>query len=176
MKTNKQQSKKKQNNYAFIDSQNVYLSVKNQRWKLDWKRFRVYLKDKYGVAEAFMFIGYMPGNEALYTYLQQAGYTVIFKPTLVYKRNGKEVVKGNVDAELVLHAMIEYNNYDKAVMVTGDGDFHCLVEYLLDQGKLGRLLVPNRRKYSSLLWKFKEKMDFLNQLKQKVGEKPKKRQ
>jgi uncharacterized LabA/DUF88 family protein len=45
-------------------------------------------------------------------------------------------VKGNVDAELVLHAMIEYPNYDKALIVTGDGDFFCLVEYLIKQDKL----------------------------------------
>ena len=66
--------------------------------------------------------------------------------------NGR--VKGNVDAELVLHAMIEWDNYDKAVIVTGDGDFHCLVEQLKKKNKLGKLLIPDRHKYSALLRKF----------------------
>jgi hypothetical protein len=61
------------------------------------------------------------------------------------------LVKGNVDAELVLQAMIDYQNYTKAVIVTGDGDFYCLVKYLYEQGKLLRLLAPNRYKYSTLL-------------------------
>jgi len=46
-------------------------------------------------------------------------------PFLVQHKNGK--IRGNVDAELVLHAMIEIQNYEKAVIVSGDGDFHCLI-------------------------------------------------
>ena len=68
--------------YAFIDSQNLNLGILGCGWKLDFGRFRVYLKDKYHVSQAYLFIGYVAGNEALYTYLQQAGYVVIFKPTL----------------------------------------------------------------------------------------------
>jgi len=140
----------KENVYAFIDSNNLYLAIKNCGWKLDFDRFYIYLKDKYKVEKSFIFIGYLPGNESLYTYLQKAGYIVIFKPTLFYKdKDGNKKVKGNVDAELVLHTMIEYPNYDKAIIVTGDGDFHCLVEYLEKQGKLGRLLIPNRKKIFS---------------------------
>lgn len=79
------------------------------------------------VSEAYLFLGYLQGNEPLYTELQQAGYICIFKPTLEL-RDGK--IKGNVDAELVLHTMINYERFNKAVIVSGDGDFYCLVEYL----------------------------------------------
>ena len=76
-----------------------------------------------------------------------------------------------MDAELVLHAMVEYPNYDKAIVVSGDGDFHCLVEYLVKQGKLGRILIPNRKKYSALLRRFRPKyIDYLDGLRQKLGE------
>jgi uncharacterized LabA/DUF88 family protein len=139
------------NNYAFIDSQNLNLAIRDQGWTLDFGRFRKYLADKYGVVRAFLFIGYLPTNQNLYTTLQQQGYILIFKPTLVLS-DGR--VKGNVDAELVLHAMIEYPNYEKAVIVSGDGDFHCLIKYLRDRGKLEKLVVPNRQKFSSLLREF----------------------
>ncbi len=139
--------------FAFIDSQNLNLGVREQGWKLDFARFRVYLKDKYHVEKAYLFIGEVAGNEALYTYLQESGYILIFKPTLERKENGKIVTKGNVDAELVLHSMIQFKTYDQAIIVSGDGDFHCLIEYLEKQGKLLKLIVPNR-KYSSLLRKF----------------------
>src|SRR3989344_1447493 len=123
--------KKKQQNFAFIDSQNLNLGVKSQGWKLDFGKFRQYLVTKYHVKKTFLFIGFVHGNQALYTYLQQVGYICIFKPTLELKKNKNEVkIKGNVDAELVLHAMIEFKNYDKAIIVSGDGDFHCLIEYL----------------------------------------------
>lgn len=154
-------------NYAFIDSQNLNLSVKDQGWRLDYKRFRRYLQDKYGVAKAFVFIGYMPTQQALYTALQEYGYILVFKPTLQL-REGK--VKGNVDAELVLHAMIEWDNYVKAVIITGDGDFHCLVEHLKKKAKLEKLLIPNRQKYSALLRGFVGAGDvaFIDGLKEKL--------
>lgn len=101
----------------------------------------------------------------MYTALQKYGYVLIFKPTLTLSEGR---VKGNVDAELVLHAMIEFPNYDQAVIVTGDGDFHCLVEYLRKQGKLGRLLIPNRYKYSALLRGFAGDMAFISDLRGKL--------
>ena len=145
------------NNYAFIDSQNVNLAIRDQGWKLDWKRFRVYLREKFGVTKAFLFVGYIEGNNQLYMRLQDAGFLCIFKPTLEYKDG---TTKGNCDAELVLHAMIEYNHFDKAVIVTGDGDFYCLVKYFIEQEKLEALLIPNHCKFSALL-KFREIRPFL---------------
>jgi len=154
--------------YAFIDSQNLNLGVLDQGWKLDFGRFRIYLKDKYGAEKAYLFIGFMPGNQMLYTELQKAGYICIFKPTLEIKENNKIRVKGNVDAELVLHTMIEYPNYDKAIIVSGDGDFHCLIEYLTGKNKLLRVIVPNRKKYSRLFWKFNPHLAFMNNLRNKL--------
>ncbi len=153
------------NNYAFIDSQNLNLAIRDLGWTLDFKRFRRYLTDKYGVAKAFIFIGYLPTNESLYISLQEYGYILVFKPTLCLP-DGR--VKGNIDAELVLHTMIEYSNYDKAVIVSGDGDFHCLIEYLKKQGKLEKIIIPNRYKFSSLLRKFALDMVFMNDLKGKL--------
>jgi len=147
-----------ENNFAFIDSNNLYQSlskdiVKNNKkihvgWKLDYKRFRIYLKDKYKAEKVFLFIGFMPGNQTMYTKLQEYGYICVFKPTLELK-DGR--VKGNVDAELVLHSMIEYVNYEKAIIVSGDGDFYCLIEYFINNGKLKKVLVPNRHNYSCLI-------------------------
>lgn len=154
-----------QNNYAFIDSQNLNLAIREQGWVLDFKRFRKYLEDKYKIAKAFLFIGFIPQNQDLYTSLQKAGYILVFKPTLSL-RDGK--VKGNVDAELVLHAMIEYPQYDKALIVTGDGDFYCLVDYLQKNDKLLKLMVPNRNRYSSLFRKLMPHIVFMNELKGKL--------
>jgi len=153
------------NNYAFIDSQNLNLAIQGQGWKLDFKRFRRYLLDKYGAVKAFLFIGFVPGQEYLYQSLQDYGYILIYKPTLML---GQGKVKGNVDAELVLHAMIELSHYDKAVIVTGDGDFHCLIEYMKKIGKLEKLLIPDRNKYSALLRKFSKDTSFMNDLKNKL--------
>lgn len=135
-------------NYAFIDSQNLNLSIRRAGWILDIQRFRVYLKDKYDVSKAFLFLGRVEKYQKMYDFFERVGYICIFKPTLPHKDGN---TKGNVDAELVLHAMIEFKNFDKAVIVSGDGDFYCLVDYLKKQNKLEQVLVPNEKCYSSLL-------------------------
>lgn len=157
--------------FAFIDSQNLNLSIRNLGWQLDFAKFRVYLEDKYNVDKAFLFIGYVPGNESLYTFLQKSGYVVIFKPTLQFEFEKGEGthIKGNVDAELVLHSMIEFPNYDKAIIVSGDGDFHCLIEYLEGENKLAQVLIPDPNRYSALLRKFRKYFVYIDNLEKKLG-------
>jgi uncharacterized LabA/DUF88 family protein len=165
--------------YAFIDSQNLNLSVQKDivndagmmiynGWKLDFKRFFIYLKDKYKVGKAYLFIGRVPGNESLYQYLEGVGYRVIYKPTLEYRDGKERIIKGNVDAELVLHTMIEYPNFEKAIIVSGDGDYYCLVEYLAMQKKLLHVIIPNKKSYSSLLKKFRPYFVFVDDLRVKL--------
>lgn len=150
--------------FAFIDSQNVNLSVQDKGWKLDWTAFRQFLQNKYNVSKAFLFIGYVAGNETLYSTLQQQGYIVFFKPTV----DSADGVKGNIDVELVLRALVEFNNYDKAVIVTGDGDFHALVDHLESNHKLKQLIVPNKDRYSSLFKRFEGNMTFISSLKRQL--------
>jgi hypothetical protein len=65
--------------------------------------------------------------------------------------------------------MIEYSNYDKAIIVAGDGDYHCLIEYLEKNSKLLRVLIPNSKKYSALLRKFHTYFNYLDGLEKKLG-------
>lgn len=152
--------------YAFIDSQNLnfgtsknILNGKDNKiiykgWKLDFQRFRIYLKNKFRVSKAFLFIGYLADYKELYSMLESFGYILIFKPTV---KDAYGIPKGNIDAELVLHsARIEYENFDKAVFVSGDGDFACLYEFFKQENKLLRIIIPNRKSESSLLKKFQE--------------------
>jgi len=157
-----------ENNYAFIDSQNLNLGIKSLGWNLDFKKFRIYLKEKYGISVAYLFIGYIPTNQDLYSSLQKDDYVLIFKPVLPDK-DGKH--KGNVDAELVLQAMIDYNNnsYGGAVIVSSDGDFYCLVKYLYEHNKLKAVISPYRNTCSILLKQSaKEKIVFMDNLRQKL--------
>ncbi|MEK7079551.1 MAG: NYN domain-containing protein [Patescibacteria group bacterium] len=166
--------------FAFIDSQNLNLGTskdiyKNGKliykgWKLDFKKFRHYLTDKFKVEKAFLFIGFIQKNKKLYTFLKSCGYKLVFKPT-VNDAQGKP--KGNVDAELVLHsAVIQYPNYNKAVFIAGDGDYYCLYEYLEKKKKLFRIIIPNVKSESSLLQKFQNYKTFLIFDKDKVEYKP----
>lgn len=164
-------------NFAFIDSQNLNLGIQRAGWKMDWKKFRAYLKEKYDVEKAYMFIGYLPENEDLYTQMQSAGYLVALKPTLEMFASpedeqkddkDKPPTKGNVDAELVMYTMKELPNYKKAIIVSGDGDFYSLIEYLSDRQKLLCIMTPNWR-YSTLLKPFERYIVRLDTLKYELS-------
>ncbi len=191
---------KKPKAYAFIDSQNLNLGTQRMGWKLDWRKFRQYLADEHGVTHAYMFIGYMSENEALYEYMYELGFLIVLKPTVDISHNydgaekgpkteeqkaedkdtaqgkkdipakdqEKPTIKGNVDAELVLYAMKELPNYDKAIIVSGDGDFFSLAEYLEEQNKLAHILTPNWQ-YSSLLKVFEPKIIRLDQMRRQLA-------
>jgi len=159
-------------NYAFIDSQNLNLGVRSLGWTLDFRKFRLYLKNKYDIQKAYLFIGQLAGNERLYLSLQEAGYILIFKPTVELPDG---IVKGNVDAELVLHsAAIQYKNYGKAIIVSGDGDFACLVEFLDEKGKLLNIMPPNKH-FSSLLRHYNHYIIRIDLLKDTLQYKPSKK-
>lgn len=154
-------------NFAFIDSQNLYRGVKSLGWQIDFQKFRIYLRDKYRVGKAYLFLGYLPKNRELYAELERAGYICVFKPILV-TRSGE--IKGNCDAELVLQAMIDFDEYEKAIISTGDGDFHCLIDYLHEKQKLEALIIPNKNQCSALLKlrKFRARTRFTSDLRLKL--------
>lgn len=165
--------KKKPVVYAYIDSQNLNVTTQKDGWKMNWAKFRQWLTDEYGVTKAYMFIGYVPEFEPMYEQLHQLGYSIVLKPTFDMTRpmpedgdgkddeQDKKPVKGNIDAELVLWAMKDFAIYDKAIVVSGDGDFYCLVEYLDEQKKLLKLLAPTR-KYSSLYNRYEQYVERLD--------------
>ena len=139
--------------YAFIDGVNVYLGVKiYHKWKVSTKKLRIYLRDKYNVSAAFYFISDDARYRSLVVRLQQEGYIVVTRPSITYRdqATGKQLSKGNIDADLVLRAMIEYDNYDDAVLVSGDGDFFGLIQHWKESGKLKQILIPNSKQYSCL--------------------------
>ncbi len=164
---------RKKSNYAFIDSQNLNLGTQKMGWKMDWRKFREMLASKFNVDTAYMFIGYLPENEAMYTQLHEAGYLVVLKPTVGMtespqeRAKDKKPIKGNIDAELVLYAMKEMPNYDKAVIVSGDGDFYCLAEYLANKDRLLNIMTPNWQ-YSSLLKPYEERIVRLDKLRKEL--------
>ncbi len=142
----------KEKNFAYIDGANLHKGIKDLGWSLDYARFRIWLKEKYSVERAYLFIGLMPKRKELYTKLQEAGFTLVFKE-ITYDGQGN--VKGNCDADLVLAAVRDSyeNNFSKMILVSCDGDYAGLVKFLMEKGKFKIILSPNNKNKLSILLK-----------------------
>jgi uncharacterized LabA/DUF88 family protein len=142
--------KKEGTNFAYIDGANLYMGISSLGWTLDYARFRVWLSEKYGVSRAYLFMGLIPKYSALYSFLQEAGFTLIFKET-TYSSDGK--AKGNCDADLVLHVASGFyeKKFNQAIIVSGDGDFASLVKFLNEHRSLRTVLAIDEKKCSILL-------------------------
>ena len=148
-------------NCAFIDGQNFYKSIQGLEKELealevelDLNEFRIYLREKHAVKIAYYFVGYIRKYENLYAQLRRQGYELIFKEVATHE----DGIKGNVDVNLTLQAMIDYADYAKAVIISSDGDYACLVEYLHSKDKLECLIACSRGGCSYLLRKLHDRI------------------
>lgn len=159
---------KQEKNFAFIDGANLYKGVVASGWGIDFKKFRKWLSDKYGVSKAYYFIGLIPKQKDLYAALQEVGFTLIFKE-VVYDGQGQP--KGNCDADLVLRVAIDAyeNNCDKHILVSSDGDYASLVKFLILRKKLKTVLSPSiSGKCSILLKRTNAPITYLIDVKSKI--------
>jgi uncharacterized LabA/DUF88 family protein len=140
------------NNVAYIDGANLHKAALQLGWTLDYGRLRVWLTEKYGVTQAYLFLGLIPKYKNLYTYLQEVGFTLVFKEVTYY---GQGKVKGNCDAEIIVRAMKEaYENvHENVVLVASDGDYAVLVSSLIEKQKFDTILSPAPPEKCSILLK-----------------------
>ncbi len=148
------------NTNIYIDGNNLYRAAKELGFTINYKKFRGWLRQKYNPKNVFLFIGLIPDRTSFYQLLQEAGFILVFKQTISVEGN----VKGNCDAELVLKAVSDFytKNTDSFILVTGDGDFGCLVEFLQENKVLDRVLAPDEKKCSFLIRNKNCEITFLN--------------
>ncbi|MBP9836736.1 MAG: NYN domain-containing protein [Candidatus Pacebacteria bacterium] len=145
------------NNIAYIDGQNLYMGTtkRDPSWGVDLARFRVYLNKKYRVEKAYYYLGYVQENknsETLYEEIQSAGFILVFR-----QHNSAMIgeKKGNVDSDIIFSIMKRLylkEDFEKIILVSGDGDYKMLVDFLIENEKLEKILFP-KRKYASSLYK-----------------------
>lgn len=168
-------------NYAFIDGQNLYMGTAKREhdpWRVDLRRFRVYLEQKYRVEKAYYFLGYVQEtNQELYEEIQNAGFILSFRqhnPAMLGKK------KGNVDSDIIFHIMkklYKQEAFDKVILVSGDGDYKMLVDFLIEEKRFGKMLFPDKKFASSLYKKLgSEYFDYLEfpAVREKIGYKKEK--
>ena len=149
----------RQNNYAFIDGNNLVLGLRDQGWQIDYQKFHRYLKDKYRIKKAFWFIGYLSKNKKIYANIQRAGFELVLKKTVTDKFGN---TKGNVDVLLTVKCFEYEQNFDGIVLVSGDGDFVDLLKAMQKKDKQIKIIVPNAKRFSCLLNVYEKSCCFLS--------------
>jgi uncharacterized LabA/DUF88 family protein len=152
------------NNYAFIDGNNLHLTFAGLGIQFKYDKLMSYLKKRHNVKTAYYFIGYIQQYHSIYDTLVSNGYTLKFRD--ITKREGKtvtcpacgkifEIDKGKTkcdcDADIVLQVMADINVFNKAIIITGDGDFDNLIKRLIVMNKLDMVLAPGKKGCSHLL-------------------------
>jgi uncharacterized LabA/DUF88 family protein len=145
------ESDKPKINIAYIDAANLDKAMKSLGWKLDYNKFRVWLKEKYKIERAYIFIGMIKKNTGLYNYFQESGFSIVFKDVLF--QNG--ITKGNCDSDLLMKAASDFyeGELNKAILVASDGDYAPLVKMLKTRNAIDTILSPAVANKCSILLK-----------------------
>jgi uncharacterized LabA/DUF88 family protein len=153
-------------NYAYIDGANLDKGTAELGWRVDYNKFYVWLKDKFRIDTAYIFIGYVPKYENLYNKMRTAGFTLVFKDT---SNIGYGQIKGNCDADLILRVArdVYETSIDRAIIVSSDGDFSCLIKFLQEKKKAVTILSPSR-KCSIFLMRTGSAITYLDDVKAKI--------
>lgn len=168
--------------YAFIDASNLfYGGEKSLGWRIDYKKLKQYLEDKYQVSKIYYFGGveierypfdyvaqesvpikdveeylirYIDEKKKYFTEarlilldrhlkrvrfyrkLEEFGFHMILKPVKTYiDADGNTERKANCDVDMTFYMMRDKNAYDRAIFLSGDGDFLPVLKYLKENKK-----------------------------------------
>lgn len=150
-------------NITFVDGQNLHLGTRECGWSVDHRKLRIYLRDKYKITEAYYFLGFIKETEQdLYDALQKSGYILSFREHSSALMGRK---KGNVDSDIIFAIMkklVEKESVGNIFIISGDGDYIKLVDFLVKKKIFGKMLFPNKKFASSLYNKLgREYFDYL---------------
>jgi uncharacterized LabA/DUF88 family protein len=146
--------------HAFIDGANLFYAQKIGWW-IDYEKLIRYLEYKYETSLTRYFAGIDTNNNtprkplhsfrefkgyistlgrekksiAFYEKLESFGYELILKPIKRYSQNGTIHIKANCDIDIALYMIKEKDTIDRIILLSGDGDFFPVLEYLISEGK-----------------------------------------
>lgn len=124
----------------FIDGANVYAAAKRLGWNFDHRKILEHFAGYGTLYNAYYYTAIpMPMDDKQKRFidaLTYMGYTVRTRPLReATDENGDTYRRASLDIELVTDLLTSSEQYDTAVLLTGDGDFERPVEVLRARGK-----------------------------------------
>lgn len=131
---------------VFVDVQNVYMCVKSVfgHAKINYKALRDFLMRDGALIKMVAFTCYDPENRSQVDFMHALalmGYRVVAKPL---KRMPDGNIKASMDMEMALEILAATPYLEELVLVTGDGDFAPIVDYVARMGKIVKVIGPDR--------------------------------
>ena len=129
-RSSNKKSKYRQKTYVFIDATNIIYGATGCNFRVDFRKLFKYLKERFESERVFYYGGVDKENKKqlnFYHKLQSLGFELRLVPVKIFS-NGKK--KADVDSRMTFELMLYLDKYDRLVVLTGDGDFFWVLEYL----------------------------------------------
>ena len=123
---------------VFIDAANVIYSLRDLKWKIDYKKVQKYFREKTTLVDIYFYIAYFDediGKKNLLEMLSRKGFKIRSKVVKEIKTLDGILHKGNCDVELTMDAMSLLTTFDSIILMSGDSDFAPLINFLKAKGK-----------------------------------------
>jgi uncharacterized LabA/DUF88 family protein len=126
---------------VFVDGSNMFYAQRKAGWHVDYRKVYEYFTRDLEVYNAFYYTSVAsppdPATEGFLRALTGIGYTVRRKAVkeMTDPETGAVTRKANLDIEIVIDMLTTLDQYDLAVLISGDGDFERAVELLRSRGK-----------------------------------------
>lgn len=137
--------------YVFIDASNLWAVQKAKGKLFDLAKLKSFLKQTHAATDirVYYYDAYpdqstreysIDGKFRFYVYLEKALKFIVRKKALKQIKVATErgfIVeeKGNMDVEMTIDVVNQIQNYDEAVVFSGDSDFMALVRFVRSKGK-----------------------------------------
>ncbi len=136
--------------YAFVDAANViYRNSDVHPWKIDLRKLHKYLKERFGVERVLYYGGIDNRNQTqvrIYKKMEEWGYELRLNPVKHFvNERGEWYTKADVDSRMTFEMMRFLPDYDRAIVLTGDGDFYWVLEFLLQTKEQVRLIASPKK-------------------------------
>lgn len=136
---------------VFIDAANILYSQQTLGWRVDYTKLKTYFENECDLRGIFFYTGHVGDNERQQSFLgklERLGYHVHSKEVKRIRVSPDTyILKGNLDVELAVEAVLHLDDYDTIVLMSGDSDFAFLLDVLKERGK--RTIVLSERGHVS---------------------------
>lgn len=128
----------------FVDGANFYYTQKKLGWSVDAAKLLDYCSEQGEITRATYYTGISTATNqhSFHAFLSHIGYSLVTKlvKTVYNPKTGAATQRADLDIDIVLDMFDTIDDYDMAILVSGDGDFHRAVRMLKAHGKEVRVL------------------------------------